>query len=145
MSDKLPSFLLKNEDHKIPSGGLRRYKLPFVDTTLKKLADILKTGYSQADTASKKGLLQMLDARTKLTFLLSFIILTSIMQKNFSLLVILIFILILFPLSGLNLFSILRKAFWPLFFFGFLVVSPAMLNIVSGGEIRLKSFSLQSR
>jgi len=143
MSEKLPSFLLKSEEHKIPSRDLRRYKLPFVDATLKRIAEILKTVYSQADTASNRGLLQILEARTKLTFLLSFIILTSILQKNFSLLVILIFIFVLFPLSGLNLFSILRKAFWPLFFFGFLVVSPAMLNIVSGGEIWLKLFQFK--
>jgi len=134
----LPAFLQENEERLSPSENGRRHRLPFVDATLSKLAEFINTGYSQAETSSKKGLLQNLDPRTKLAFLLSFIILTSFLRQISSLGFILVFILALYPLSGINLLSSLKKAFWPLFFFGFIVVAPALLNIVSGGEIKLK-------
>jgi cobalt/nickel transport system permease protein len=138
MSEHLPAFLRNNDDHPIPIQKGKRHRLPFIDTTLQKLAEFIKSGYVQAETASKKGLMQNLDARTKLVFLLSFVILTSFLRQIPFLAAILIFTLILYPFSDLNLFASLHKAFWPLFFFGFVVIAPAMLNIVSGGEIKLK-------
>ncbi len=138
MSEKLPVFLQKNEEQLPPSEKGHRHRLPIVDSTLRKLADFITTGYIQAETSSKKGLLQNLDPRTKLSFLLSFIVLTSFLRQISSLGFILVFILALYPLSGINLSASLKKAFWPLFFFGFIVVAPALLNIVSGGEIKLK-------
>jgi cobalt/nickel transport system permease protein len=138
MSEKLPAFLLKNEERISPSQKGGRHRLSFVDSTLSKLAELISTGYIQAETFSRKGFLQNLDSRTKLAFLLSFIILTSCLRQISSLCFNLVFILALYPLSGINLFTSLKKVFWPLFFFGFIVVAPALLNIVSGGEIKLK-------
>jgi cobalt/nickel transport system permease protein len=138
MSEQLPAFLRNYDDHPYPIQKGKRHRLPFIDNTLQKLAEFIKSGYVQAETASKNGLMQNLDARTKLVFLLSFVILTSFLRHLPFLAAILIFTLILYPLSGLNLFASLQKAFWPLFFFGFIVIAPAMLNIVSGGEIKLK-------
>jgi cobalt/nickel transport system permease protein len=138
MSDALPVFLRTNESRSHPYLKGRKRRLPFLDRTLQKLAELIKIGYSQADTASRKGLLQKLDARTKLIFLISFIVIISFQRQIPNLLLCFFFILILYPLSGLNLILSLKKAFWPVFFFGFIVISPAMLNIVSGGEIKFK-------
>jgi cobalt/nickel transport system permease protein len=138
MSEKLPTFLTTDESRTRPMQKGRRRSLPFLDHTLQKLAEFIKAGYVQAEMASKNGLLQKLDARTKLVFLLSFVVLTSFLRHIPSLAIILVFILALYSLSGLNLITSLQKAFWPLFFYGFVIISPAMLNIVSGGEIKLK-------
>jgi len=138
MSEKLPAFLQENEERICPVEKGRKHLLPFVDSTLSKLADFINSGYIQAETSLKKRLLQNLDPRTKLIFLLSFTILTSFLQQISSLVYILVFILAIYPLTGINLVTSLKKAFWPLFFFGFIVIAPALLNIVSGGEIKLK-------
>jgi cobalt/nickel transport system permease protein len=138
MSEQIPSFLCRNENRTKPLIQGRRRRLPFLDRTLQKLAEFIKDGYIQVESVSKRGLLQTLDPRTKLIFLISFVVLASFLRQIPALALMLIFILLLYPLSGLKLLSSLQKAFWPVFIFGFVVIAPAMLNIVSGGEIRLQ-------
>jgi cobalt/nickel transport system permease protein len=136
MSETLPSFLMTNEEHKHPSARRSKHSLSFLDNTIKNLSDFVSKGYSQYESASTSGMMQQLDSRTKLLFLLSNIILASCLQHIVVLAFLLTFVLILFPISNLDLLRPFKIAFWPVFFFGIILIAPASLNVISGGEIK---------
>ncbi len=144
MKDQIPSFLLASEFHQLPSKqGDARQHLPFIDRTLHKVAGFIKTGYLQGETASGKGLLQRIDARVKILFLLCFIIQVNTVHQIPTQLYISAFLLVLYLLSHLNVIDIYKKILLFSFFFGFLVIAPAALNVVTDGKIILNLYHFQ--
>jgi cobalt ECF transporter T component CbiQ len=137
MSNTLPSFLCTNEDRTKKSPDSGKYALPFIDRTLKHIAGFIKTGYIQNDTASKKGILQQQSAWAKLLFLLGFIIIISINRSIVSQLFIFFFFFLLFLFSRINLSGIYKRILALGFFFGFLFIAPAALNIITNGNLIL--------
>lgn len=126
MSNEIRSYRLPDK---------KRHYLPFIDLTIKSVAIIIKTVYTQADTASRKGLLQQTDTRIKALFLFFFIFVINLDRQIVSQLFITFFLLILIFLSRIPLSYVYRKVFMLSFFFGFLVIAPAALNIVTKGEL----------
>jgi cobalt/nickel transport system permease protein len=135
MNSVLPSFLQTSENRLRSISDKKKGTFPFIDKTLKNVAGFIKTGYIQNDTASKKGLFQQLDARIKVIFLLFFIVIISFQQNIPRQLFITAILFILYVLSWINLAVVYKKLFLFSFFFGFLVIVPACLNIITDGKI----------
>lgn len=140
MSNALPLFLQTNEEHSKKSSVKKRHSLSFIDRTLKSIAELIKIVYFQSDTASRRGLLQQVDARVKSIFLFFFILIISLNRQISSQFFISAFFFVLIISSGVNLAFIYKKVVVLSFFFGFLVVAPAALNIITDGEIILNIF-----
>jgi len=137
MSNALPLFLQTNEEHSKKSSVKKRHSLSFIDRTLKSIAELIKIVYFQSDTASRRGLLQQVDARVKSIFLFFFILIISLNRQISSQFFISAFFFVLIISSGVNLAFIYKKVVVLSFFFGFLVVAPAALNFITDGEIIL--------
>jgi cobalt ECF transporter T component CbiQ len=135
MIEPLPNFLHTNEHNFKQLSAKHKRNLPFIDRTIRNIAVIIKSVYNQNETASKDGLLQKINARSKIIFLFGFIILISFIRQIQAQLIIAAFLFILFIFSKVKLTSIYKKIFLLGFFFGFLIIAPASLNIVSEGRI----------
>ncbi len=144
MNNGLPSFLLKNEIRLTKPHVKKKHSLSFIDLTIKSIANIIKIVYIQSDTAGRKGFLQQLDARVKAIFLFFFIIIISLNRQVSSQLLITAFFFVLLVFSNINLVFVYTKVFVLSFFFGFLIIAPAALNIVNNGEIIAKIFQFKN-
>jgi cobalt/nickel transport system permease protein len=134
-NNDLPSFLFIKENRSAATLYKKKQTFPFIDNTVKNVSRFIKTVYVQGDTASKKGLLQQLNARIKVFFLLSFILIISIAREIPQECLITFFLLILFIASRINLIEVYKKIVLFSFFFGFLIIAPASLNVVTNGEM----------
>jgi cobalt/nickel transport system permease protein len=135
MNNALPTFLLNNENRSRNIFDKKKQALPFIDKTLKNVTGFIKTVYIQSDTVSKKGLLQQLNARVKVIFLLVFILLISFSSHIPQQLLITGFLLSLYLFSRINLAEVYKKIILFSFFFGFLLIAPASLNLLTAGKI----------
>ncbi len=135
MKNGIPEFLLgKSLYRDMPMSG-KASRASFLDTSLNHFAAFVKTTYVQWESAHKKGLLQQLDSRVKLLFLLLFIVLISVKSTFLPEAAIGFVILVLAGLSRLNLVTFYSKIFLLGLVFGFLVVIPSSVNVVSGGDV----------
>lgn len=130
----IPSFLKEKEtvSHTRPSN---RRNFNFVDRTAKNMAAFMLTSMRQWNASRRAGLLQGLDARVKVVFVIVYIILVSLTHKvEFQLMLSGLFFL-LFLASKINPLSVYLKITGLAFFFGFIVFIPATLNLFAPGEI----------
>jgi len=135
MVESLPKFLTANEIRSPQYNGNHKQVLPFIDRTIRNVASVIKSVYYQNETASKAGLLQKINARAKVIFLFGFIILVSFIRQIPSQLLISALVFVLFIFSRINIISIYKKILLLGFIFGFLIIAPAALNLVSDGKI----------
>lgn len=135
MNSLLPEFLQSNEAHDAHDNSKRKQSLPFIDRTLNNIAGFIKTGYIQIDSASKKGLLQQINPRAKIIFLLLFIISIGLLRQIHQQLCITLLLFLFFITSRINIREVYKKIVLVGFFFGFLVAAPACLNIITHGNI----------
>jgi energy-coupling factor transporter transmembrane protein EcfT len=142
MKEQIPSFLLTSENHHL-TPGTKKYSFPFIDNTIKNVATFIKTGYLQSGTLSQDGLLQRIDARVLIFFLVWYIVQISIIHHIKAQLCVSLFFLLLFFASRLNVFQTYKRIVAISFFFGFLVIAPASLNLVNDGRIILHLFHFQ--
>lgn len=141
MKGQIPTFLLTTEPRSLPSNKREAsYNLPFIDRTLRKTSLLIKAAYIQMDTAKTHGLMQGIDARIKMLFLLLFVVQANILQLIHSQLWLFIFLLVVITSSRLNLRDIYKKILLFSFFFGFIVIAPAALNLATEGQIVLYLF-----
>ncbi|OHD71451.1 MAG: hypothetical protein A2W19_02645 [Spirochaetes bacterium RBG_16_49_21] len=109
--------------------------MTFIDTSITKIAEIVKTNYVQWETARKNGLFQKLDPRLKAVFMLGCVAVISVKKELPAELAISGFIFILILLSRLNLIRIYKRILFFGFFFGFLIALPSALNVITQGDI----------
>jgi energy-coupling factor transporter transmembrane protein EcfT len=109
----------------------------YIDNGLDYVSDIIKTGYTNAELANKKGILQRIDPRIKLLFLMFYIIIISIKRDILSELIIAGFVLFLAVISSLDIFSFYKKVFFMSFIFGFVIALPSSLNLFNSGRVIL--------
>jgi cobalt/nickel transport system permease protein len=144
MRTQLPSFVLNDtrpEPHVPAKCGA---SLAVINKGIERFGEVMKTGFMQYELASRKGLLQDLDARLKVFFLLLFAIIISFKATILSQALIGIFLLLLAASSRLHLWRHYRKILLLAFVFGFLMAIPSALNIVSSGEVVFPLFQLSS-
>ena len=107
----------------------------FIETTLNQLAEIIKDGYLRSELAMPDGLMQRLDARVKLMFMVFFLVIIGIKGGIPSQALILSFTTSLVVATGLNPAKFLKRTLPLAAFFGLLPAMPATLNIVTPGYL----------
>jgi len=137
MRDKIPPFLLERPSSQSFDRGRGSLNIPFLEKGIHRLAEVIKTGYAQWETASKDHLFQTIDARIKVLFLLSYVIIVSLKKDILSQALIGAFVFILTIISRLNILSLYRRVLFLGFVFGFLIALPSAFNVITGGEIVL--------
>ena len=140
MESKIPSFLLDKPASVGFTQGKGRLKTSFLEKGMHHLADVIKSGYIQWETASMNGFFQSVDARIKVVFLLVYVIIVSLKRDVAPQLYIGGFVFILVLISRLNVFSFYKKVILLGFFFGFLIALPSAFNVITKGEVVLSLF-----
>jgi len=141
----IPSFLLQKEPNLAESKPVKN-NLSFLDNTAKNASSFVLSSIYQQYTSQSKGLLQYIDSRVKVVFLILYILVINISHIYINQLIISIFVLFMYILSKINILKSYKKILFLGFFFGFLIFVPASLNIFTKGEtlISLIQFSGKS-
>jgi energy-coupling factor transporter transmembrane protein EcfT len=140
--DRIPRFLLGRSSSSSPKFEGRGLKTPLLEKGIRHVAEIIKTNFSQWESASKNGLFQKIDARIKILFLIFFLIIVSLKREIAPEVAIGIFVFLLALSSRLNLLRFYKKVFFLGFVFGFLIGLPSALNLVTKGEVVFPILSL---
>ncbi len=135
MKNNIPTFLLERPSSDSIHRGNGELKMPFIEKGMHQLADVIKTGYVQWETASRDNFFQRIDARIKVLFLLFYVIIVSLKKDILSEVLIAAFVFVLAVLFRLNIFNLYKRVIFWAFIFGFLVVLPSAFNVIMKGEI----------
>ena len=135
MKNDIPLFLLNTPSSIPPRRGGGKVNVSYINRGIESFANILKEGYSQWDSASKKGFLHGLDTRVKIVFWLFLIVIISLKKAILPEAGIFLVILVLSVFSRLNLISFYKKIIVLGFFFGFLISLPSSLNVITHGKV----------
>ena len=135
MENKIPEYLVQPFDDQNDLSESSRGGLAFIDRTILNSARAAKSIYSQAENASEEYLLQKINPYIKLISLIYFVFIISIASHLKAQITITLFIFSLYLLARLKIFEVFKKIFLLAFIFGFIVVLPASLNIVTPGKI----------
>ena len=136
MKDSLPAFLQILHEP-LPDIGLTRAGAPVLYRALSRIGSVIGTTFMQWELASKKGLLQAMDARVKLVCLLFLLVVGTVRNDTVPGLALAGLLFLLVCLSRLNPVHFYRRIGVLAFLFGFLVILPAACNLVTGGEVIL--------
>jgi len=105
-------------------------------------ASAAKSIYIQAENASKKDFISEVHPYIKLISLIYIVIVISVVSNLFTQIIATVFIFSLFIFARLKVFTVYKKIFFLAFLFGFLIVLPASLNLITPGKIILNLFTL---
>lgn len=135
MRQQLAPFLLEKRG---PEEGWtsegRRVK-PFVDRAIQGLARLVRSTYVQWDLCSRRGLLQALDPRVKLLFLVACVVLVSLKKEPSAQGLLAALLLLLALLSRVSLPALYGRVLALGLVFGLLVSLPSALSIFTPGEV----------
>jgi cobalt/nickel transport system permease protein len=135
MENKIPSYLLENGRSQYELKNVRRAKISFLDKTILNSARAVKSIYLQAENAASEKFIQKINPHVKLISLIYLAIIISIVSNLKAQLLITFFIFLIYFLARLKIFQVYRKIFFIVFIFGFIVVLPACLNLITPGKI----------
>lgn len=137
MNTEIPAFLLAPSLPPLAAPSRARRRSSFVDQGMQYLAAFLRTTYLQWEMAQRDGLLQRLDARVKVLFLVFMVVAVSFKKTLLPELAVSGLVFFLAALSRLNLFEFYKRVLMLAFFFGFLLALPACLNLFAPGTLVL--------
>src|SRR5665647_1059014 len=137
MQSNIPSYLLQSGNDKYVPENAKKSTLTFLDKTILNSANAVKSIYLQGENGAKDGLIQKINPHVKLISLIYMAIVISIVNEVTTQILVTIFILFGFILARLKILEVYRKIFFLAFIFGFLVVFPASLNVITPGKIVL--------
>jgi cobalt/nickel transport system permease protein len=137
MGNEIPSYLLQNAAVHPGSAKVKRAKLSFLDKTIMNSASAVKSIYLQAENATKEKYIQKINPHIKIIALIYIAVVISVVSDPVRQIFITAFIFLLYILARVNIFMVYRKIFIIAFIFGFIVVLPASLNIITPGKIIL--------
>jgi cobalt/nickel transport system permease protein len=137
MANRIPSFLLARSTARSFKQGSGKVKVPFLERGIDHLAGVIRNGYAQWECSSQNGFFQRIDARVKVLFLLSFIVIVSLKRDVLPETCIWIFVFVLTLFSRLSILKVYRRVLLLGFVFGFLVALPSAFNVITKGEIIL--------
>jgi cobalt/nickel transport system permease protein len=133
--NKIPSYLLQHVHVQPELISVKSVKLSFLDKTILNSARAVKSIYLQAENAAKVNLIQKINPYVKLISLIYFVIVISIVSNPVAQVLTTALVFLLYIIARLNVFQVYRKIFFVAFFFGFLVVLAASLNVITDGKI----------
>ena len=142
MKNDIPLFLLNPPSSLPPERGGGKINMSYIDKGIEGFAGILKEGYTQWESASKKGFFYELDTRIKVVFWLFLIIVVSLKKEILPELGIFFTVFTLLVLSRINLINFYKKIFLFGFIFGFLISFPSSLNVITHGKILIPIITL---
>jgi cobalt/nickel transport system permease protein len=141
MENKFPSYLLsKGVDQFKPLKGKKR-KFSFVDKTLINSGKALKSIYMQAETSEVDNFIQKINSRIKFISLIYMAVIISFVHNPLAQMLITAFIIMLYILARLKILEIFGRILLLAFIFGFLIILPAALNIITPGDILINIVS----
>jgi len=135
MENKIPTFLMARPSSAELPRGKGKLRISFIEKSIYHLADVVKIGYVQWESASRDAFLQRVDARVKVLFLLFYVIIISLKRDLMSESSIGGFICMLAVISRLNLIDLYKRVLFWAFIFGFLMAFPSAFNVITKGEI----------
>ena len=136
MKESLPTFLLTLHEP-LPGTGRGRRGEAVLDRALHRIGSVIGATFMQWEFASKKGVLQAMDARVKLVCLLFLLVVGTVKNAMVPGLSLAGLLFVLVCLSRLNPVHFYRRIGALAFLFGFLIVLPAACNLVTDGAIIL--------
>jgi cobalt/nickel transport system permease protein len=142
MTNRIPAFLLEKPSPQPSARSKEVLKIPFIEKGIHHLAEVIKTGYLQWETASKHGFLQKIDARVKVLFLLFYVVIVSLKRDLAVQGIIGVFVFVLALISRLNIIAVYKRVLFWGFIFGFLIALPSAFNVITPGEIFLRLLEL---
>ena len=142
MATNLPRYLMQNEpvNTRVTSGKKVRFSV--IDKTILNAAKTVKSVYVQAENATAGGMLHSIHPKVKFFALIFMAVIISLVNDLMGQICISVFIFILVLIGRINIPGMYKKVLFLAFFFGFLVVFPASLNIITPGKVILNLFSL---
>ncbi len=143
MENRIPPYLVSASLRVSSEADVKRSKFTFIDKTILNSAKALKSIYLQAENAARDNIIHNISPHIKLFSLIYMAVIISIVNSIMAQLIITAAIFLLYLTARLKIAEIYRKIFLLAFIFGFLVVFPASLNVITPGEIifNLASFS----
>jgi cobalt/nickel transport system permease protein len=144
MTNKIPSFLLEKPSPQASVRSEEAVKIPFIEKGIHHLADVIKTGYLQWETASKDDFLQKIDARVKILFLIFYVVIVSLKREIAAQAIIGVFVFILALTSRLNIIALYKRVLFWGFIFGFLIALPSAFNLITPGAVILPLLQLSN-
>ena len=115
--------------------NVKRANLSFLDKTIINSASAVKSIYLQAENAAKENFIQKINPHVKLISLIYLVVIISLVSNLVAQILTTAFIFLLYIIARLKIFQVYMKIFFLAFIFGFLVVLPASLNIITPGKI----------
>ena len=135
MENNIPPYLLQNVSLNNEPVKAKRVNLTFLDKTILNSARAVKSIYLQAENAARENIIQKINPYVKLFSLIYLAVVISFVNDPHVQLIVSVFILILYLIARLRIYQVYRKIFFLAFIFGFIVVLPASLNIITPGKI----------
>jgi cobalt/nickel transport system permease protein len=144
MENKLPLYLSQDwhDSRDVPTA--QKAKLSFLNRTVMNAAATIKSIYLQAENATGERIIHRIHPNIKFVSLVYLEIVISLVRQPGAQLVATFFFFILFLLAGIKIWEVYRKIFFLAFFFGFMVVLPASLNLITPGKIIFTLFTFHS-
>jgi cobalt/nickel transport system permease protein len=137
MENKIPPYLITIPDNQYNQAKIIRAKLSFLDKTIINSSKAVKSIYLQAENAARNNFIQEINPKVKFISLIYMSVVVSVVNNPVAQILISSFIFLSYITARLNIFEVYRKIFFLAFIFGFLVVLPASLNIITPGKIVL--------
>ncbi|HNW57934.1 MAG TPA: energy-coupling factor transporter transmembrane component T, partial [Bacteroidales bacterium] len=144
MENEIPPYLLNAGSNSFEHIRMKEAKLSFLDKTVLNAANAVKSVYLQADNAEKENAVQKIHPEIKFISLIFMVIVISVIDNISAQLIVTVFIFIFYCVARLKVFEVYRKIFFLAFVFGFIVVLPASLDIITPGEIVLNIISFKN-
>lgn len=135
MKNRIPPYLLQTVPDQYGLAKVKRAKLSFLDKTILNTARAVKSIYLQEENAARENFIQKVNPHVKLISLIYLAVVISIVNNLYAQILTSVFILLLYIIARLRVFQVYRKIFFLAFIFGFLVVFPAALNVITPGKI----------
>jgi cobalt/nickel transport system permease protein len=141
MENKIPPYLIITGDNQTIPAKIKRANLSFLDKTIINSSKAVKSIYIQAVNSGRNNFIQKINPGVKLFSLIFMAVVISVVSNLVTQLIITAFILIIYIIARFRLFEVYRKIIILAFIFGFLVVLPASLNVISPGKIIFNIFT----
>lgn len=133
MGNSIPKYLLCKSPAESSAG--KRIKLTFLDKTILNSGRAGKSIYLQAENATRANLIQKISPHVKFLSLVYFVVMISFARDLYAQILASIFVFILFIIARISIIQVYRRIIIVAFIFGFIVISPASLNIITNGDI----------
>ncbi len=137
MENNIPAYLLRPLQETYVPPKVSRTKLSFLDKTILNSAGAVRSIYLQAESATRENLIQRINPHVKLFSLIYIAVVISVINNLQAQILASGVILIFYIIAGISIPGVYRRIFIIAFLFGFLVVFPASLNIITPGRIIL--------